>query len=78
MAVSGTGQVNAGSNGYGAAVKIGNFGWNAFNPLVGAGDLNGDGKNDLAARKSDGTLWSYPGTGIPNEGYLGRTPAGNF
>jgi hypothetical protein len=74
----GTGQVNASSNGYGAALKIGNFGWNALNPLVGAGDLNGDGKNDLAARKPDGTLWSYPGTGIPNEGYLGRTPAGNF
>ncbi|WP_332328152.1 hypothetical protein [Streptomyces sp. WMMC940] len=28
-------------------------------------DLTGDGKADLAAIKSDGILWIYPGTGKP-------------
>ncbi|WP_426623255.1 GH25 family lysozyme [Leifsonia sp. McL0607] len=32
-------------------------------PVIGAGDLNGDGKPDLLARRPDGTLWFYAGTG---------------
>lgn len=32
-------------------------------PVISAGDLNGDGKPDLLARKPDGTLWFYPGSG---------------
>ncbi|WP_167455514.1 FG-GAP-like repeat-containing protein [Streptomyces tirandamycinicus] len=34
-------------------------------------DLTGDGKADLAAVKSDGILWVYPGTGKPGMNALG-------
>ncbi|MFG3286751.1 FG-GAP repeat domain-containing protein [Streptomyces sp. NPDC048111] len=37
-------------------------GWNAYNKLVGSGDINGDGKADLLARDTNGHLWLYPGT----------------
>ena len=74
----GTGHVDATSEGYTGTVKIAYFGWSAFDAIVGPGDLNGDGRPDLLARKPDGTLWSYPGSGLPSEGYLGRSPAGNF
>ncbi|PZF80563.1 FG-GAP-like repeat-containing protein [Jiangella anatolica] len=37
-------------------------GWTAFNTLVLPGDWNGDGRDDvIARRRSDGTLWLYPG-----------------
>jgi GH25 family lysozyme M1 (1,4-beta-N-acetylmuramidase) len=58
----GTGSVGGTSEGYGAAVKIG-AGWNIYDAIVGVGDFNGDKRNDLIARKPDGTLWFYPGTG---------------
>ncbi|AOT59542.1 FG-GAP-like repeat-containing protein [Streptomyces rubrolavendulae] len=46
----------------GARKLIGNGGWNAMNALVGAGDMNGDGRPDLIAREaSTGKLWLYPG-----------------
>ncbi|MFI0900770.1 FG-GAP repeat domain-containing protein [Streptomyces sp. NPDC020983] len=38
-------------------------GWGSYNTLVGAGDLSGDGRADLLARDSTGTLWLYKGTG---------------
>ena len=38
-------------------------GWNAFVEITAAGDFNGDGHADVMARKSDGTLWLFPGTG---------------
>ncbi len=79
----GTGRVDAGDPGYTKPKKIGTAGWNGFTALTGAGDLNGDGKNDLLARKSDGSLWLYRGTGTisgTNEGYTPAvrigTPAG--
>lgn len=63
----GTGKVDSANSGYQVGMKVGDYGWEAFDQLFGAGDFNADGKNDLLARKSDGTLWFYPGngTGIP-------------
>lgn len=63
---AGTGLVTGGY--LAAPAKIGNFGWDAFNMLVNVHDFNGDGKNDLIARKPDGTLWFYPGTGTGGYG----------
>jgi hypothetical protein len=42
--------------------KIGT-GWNQYNLIQGAGDLDGDGIVDLIARDSTGTLWRHSGTG---------------
>uniref|UniRef100_A0AAU2V1Q5 VCBS repeat-containing protein n=1 Tax=Streptomyces sp. NBC_00003 TaxID=2903608 RepID=A0AAU2V1Q5_9ACTN len=44
-------------------IRIGSSGWNGMNQLVGRGDFTGDGKTDLVARGTDGTLYVYPGTG---------------
>ncbi|MFF8607161.1 FG-GAP-like repeat-containing protein [Streptomyces sp. NPDC015346] len=55
------------TGGLGARKLLGN-GWNGMNALVGAGDMNGDGRADLYAREaSSGKLWFYPG----RAGYLG-------
>lgn len=43
-------------------VPIGS-GFQVYNQLAGPGDITGDGKPDLVARDSSGTLWLYPGTG---------------
>jgi hypothetical protein len=55
-----------GGNGDGLSMKgrvqIGGSGWNQFNQIVGAGDLNADGKADIVARSSAG-LFLYAGTG---------------
>lgn len=34
-------------------------GWSIVTSLSAGGDLDGDGRNDLLARRTDGTLWSY-------------------
>ncbi|MCA1217220.1 FG-GAP repeat domain-containing protein [Streptomyces sp. 8L] len=44
-------------------VRIGTSGWNGMDALTGRGDYTGDGKNDLIARSTSGTLYIYPGTG---------------
>ena len=78
---AGTGRVDAGSNGYLPAVQIGMFGWDAFNTIMGTGDLDRDGKNDLLARGKDGSLWLYRGTGVVNAssgGYLPGVKIGAF
>lgn len=41
-------------------------GWGVYNSLVGPGDLSGDGKGDLLARTSGGTLYLYRGNGTGN------------
>ena len=51
-----------GRGGFGASVVLG-AGWNVFDALVGPGDWDGDGAADLLARRADGTLWLYKGTG---------------
>ncbi|MFI0718099.1 FG-GAP repeat domain-containing protein [Streptomyces sp. NPDC021224] len=43
--------------------KVIGKGWNIYNRLVSAGDLNRDGHDDLLARDTAGQLWLYPGTG---------------
>ncbi|MFJ7270802.1 FG-GAP repeat domain-containing protein [Streptomyces sp. NPDC099050] len=42
--------------------KVG-AGWNIYDRLVSVGDLNADGKSDLVARKPNGELFRYSGTG---------------
>ncbi|WP_282697558.1 FG-GAP-like repeat-containing protein [Streptomyces sp. CC208A] len=42
-------------------VKIGNN-WKLYKKIVGAGDLNGDGRGDLLGLDSAGVLWRYYGT----------------
>jgi GH25 family lysozyme M1 (1,4-beta-N-acetylmuramidase) len=59
---AGTGVYSAASNGYQAGVQLG-VGWNVFNQVVGVGDVNHDGHDDLVGLKSDGSLWYYAGTG---------------
>ncbi|GAA3222921.1 FG-GAP repeat domain-containing protein [Nonomuraea helvata] len=49
--------------GLAARVQAGTAGWNSMNALAGYGDYTGDGKNDLLARTTAGTLYIYPGTG---------------
>ncbi|MDD1477063.1 GH25 family lysozyme [Arthrobacter sp. H16F315] len=70
-----------GTGTYGTARKIGNFGWDAFDSLTAVGDFNGDGKSDLLARKPNGSLWIYPGTGrvdASNGGYAPAVQIGKF
>ena len=38
-------------------------GWQAFDTVFGTGDFSGDAKGDVLARRPDGSLWLYPGTG---------------
>ncbi|MGW2512999.1 FG-GAP repeat domain-containing protein [Streptomyces scopuliridis] len=46
-----------------ARIRIGTSGWNGMDVLTGRGDYTGDGKSDLIARSTTGTLYIYPGTG---------------
>ncbi|MFE5797305.1 FG-GAP repeat domain-containing protein [Streptomyces sp. NPDC056503] len=46
-----------------ARVQAGTGGWNGMDALVGRGDYTGDGRADLLARSTTGTLYVYPGTG---------------
>ncbi|MEV4427129.1 FG-GAP repeat domain-containing protein [Streptomyces sp. R-07] len=47
---------------YAPRVKVG-AGWNIYDRIAGAGDLDRDGYMDLLARDKAGVLWLYKGTG---------------
>ncbi|MFI1397408.1 FG-GAP repeat domain-containing protein [Streptomyces sp. NPDC020681] len=57
-------------------IRLGS-GWNAFNKLLGAGDVNGDGRADLIARGTDGKLYLYAGTGSATAPFKARTLIGS-
>jgi hypothetical protein len=56
-------------------VKVGT-GWNGFNRMLGLGDNNADGKYDLVARRNDGVLFFYPGTGKASSPFGARQQIG--
>ncbi|MFG1809363.1 FG-GAP repeat domain-containing protein [Streptomyces sp. NPDC049040] len=56
-------------------VQIGT-GWNVYNRLVGLGDNNADGRYDLIARRTDGVLFFFPGTGNAAKPFGGRQQIG--
>jgi hypothetical protein len=43
--------------------RVVGLGWDVFDTVIGAADFSGDGSSDVLARKPDGTLWLYAGTG---------------
>ncbi|MEL4505365.1 FG-GAP-like repeat-containing protein [Luteococcus sp. H138] len=43
--------------------RIGRNGWDRMTWIGVPGDVTGDGRSDLVARRTDGTLWLYPSTG---------------
>ncbi|MGW7410906.1 FG-GAP repeat domain-containing protein [Streptomyces sp. NPDC054863] len=51
-----------------ARTQIGG-GWNTYDRVLSIGDLDGDGKSDLVARKASGELFRYSGTGEANAPY---------
>jgi GH25 family lysozyme M1 (1,4-beta-N-acetylmuramidase) len=71
---AGTGAVSGTDSGYRPGIQIG-WGWNVYTRIVGAGDLDGDGKSDLLAYKSDGSAYFYGGTGIVDATHQGYRPA---
>ncbi|MER7758594.1 VCBS repeat-containing protein [Streptomyces sp. NPDC097619] len=56
-------------------VRIG-AGWGGFDRLFGAGDLTGDGRADLIARTTGGTLYVYPGTGNASAPFAAKVKIG--
>ncbi|MEV7401697.1 VCBS repeat-containing protein [Streptomyces sp. NPDC091267] len=61
--------------GFATKLKVG-YGFNTYNKLVGAGDLNGDGLSDVVARTSGGTLYLYKGTGSATTPFKARVKIG--
>ncbi|MFF8591832.1 N-acetylmuramoyl-L-alanine amidase [Streptomyces sp. NPDC015220] len=58
-----------------ARTKVGG-GWSVYDTVIGARDLNGDGKADLVARDKSGVLWFYKGTGSASAPFATRTKVG--
>ncbi|MFI1397049.1 FG-GAP repeat domain-containing protein [Streptomyces sp. NPDC020681] len=59
-----------------ARTKVGS-GWNIFNSLVSVGDIDIDGKTDLIARDSGGSLYLYKGTGNAAAPFKARVTIGS-
>ncbi|MGW0945857.1 FG-GAP-like repeat-containing protein [Streptomyces sp. NPDC002623] len=52
-----------GVGGFSSGVKVA-AGWGAsYNLVAGIGDITGDGRSDIIARDTSGTVWRYPGNG---------------
>lgn len=63
---------------YSPGVKIGTSGWNQFRDVLGAGDLNNDGKPDVLGIRPDGVQYFYAGTGMRDSGHAhGRQIGGS-
>lgn len=58
-----------------SAVKI-STGWQQYNAIVGAGDFTGDGRADIVARTTAGTLYLYKGTGSSTAPFSARVKVG--
>ena len=52
-----------GDSGFVGAAQVVGSGWQGFTALLAPGDWSGDGKADVLARQSDGTLLMYRGNG---------------
>ncbi|MBW5483007.1 FG-GAP repeat domain-containing protein [Streptomyces bambusae] len=59
----------------GAPLWTGN-GWQIYNRVIAAGDLNRDGRQDLLARTPAGELYYYAGTGNVSSPFAGRVKVG--
>ncbi|MFF1478324.1 FG-GAP-like repeat-containing protein [Streptomyces sp. NPDC058301] len=66
---------NGQGTGFASRLKVGG-GWNAYNQIVGAGDLTGDGLADIVARTGDGKLYLYQGTGVSTSPFKSRLYVG--
>ncbi|MEV0743713.1 VCBS repeat-containing protein [Streptomyces sp. NBC_01220] len=64
------------SNPFKSRVKVGN-GWGAYDQLVGANDVTGDGIADFFTRTPAGELYFYAGTGNAAKPFAGRVKVGN-
>ncbi|MFF8809374.1 FG-GAP repeat domain-containing protein [Streptomyces omiyaensis] len=66
---------NGEGTGFASRIRVGS-GWGAYNRLVGAGDVSGDGRADVLARDGSGTLWLYKGTGVSTRPFAARQRIG--
>ncbi|MFF1509983.1 N-acetylmuramoyl-L-alanine amidase [Streptomyces sp. NPDC058326] len=51
-------------------------GWNIYNKILGARDMNADGRPDLIARDASGVLWLYTNTGASPNPFATRVRVG--
>jgi hypothetical protein len=66
---------NGDGRGLGGRQLVGS-GWNTYNAIVGSGDFSGDGRADIVARATDGTLYLYKGTGVASKPFDARIKIG--